>query len=552
VEMRTPTAGAAPVASLRGRPTILVLGMLVVAAAGLLAPCRAVAKDPWYEDVSSRFWAYRDIRVMWEEECTDGWAFTRWRWTPWGNWEETVARFYPNDPITRAQYAMVMAKTLRLHPQDDRQPTFTDVPRDLTLYGDKPGYGYIEALAAQGWIVGSGDGRFRPHDFIERQHAVAVLVRALGLSSFAQLIAPEAGRCLDRFPDGYQVDPMLAPQMALAIRLGIIIGHDDGCLRPRDNLWRCQAVAILARSALIDATANPPRLSPDGDGVEDTTSFTFRTLKNRSTRSWSLAIGNVEGEWYRSFYPEGHPGEPPPSLVWDGRDDRERSLPDGIYFYRAWITDCRGERFRSALKPLTLERRRLWGNLYPSEVNPGQNLTVQASTTGGAQRVVAHSDGVTFELTPSSPPLPTGSNTWSAALTAPGHAEEGTRQVRLVASFPGTTRTLNIYYYLRDSITLTGTLDPNPARAGGPIRIAAFTSTNASSVKAELPWGERLTLQPSQPGRWQGSFRTRPDTPEGTYTVMLEAQAGTRSKRHPLQLVIEGSTLQDLAIILSD
>ncbi|MBC7338283.1 MAG: S-layer homology domain-containing protein [Firmicutes bacterium] len=532
------------------------IGLLAAVVVALLTfiPTHAGATphDPWYEDVSSRFWAYREIRVMWEEECADGWVFTRWRWTPWGDWEETVARFYPNDHISRAQYALLMAKTFRLQPIDRLYPTFSDVPRGFCLYGDKPAYGHIEALAARGWILGVGNGQFMPHHFIERQHAVAILLRALGLGPFARAMAAEGSRYLDRFPDGYQVDPSVAPEMALAIRLGIVIGYDDGRLHPRDHLWRCQAVALMVRSALIDVTAEPPRLSPDGDGVEDTAGFTFRTLKNRSTRKWSLSVGNLEGQWYRSFYPEGCPGEPPPSLSWDGRDDGGWALPDGTYFYRAWITDSRGETWRSALKPITLERRRLWGHLEPTQAAPGDGLTIRASTTGGAQRVTAQADGTVLELTPSSPPGPVGSNDWYATFRAPAAGEEGPRPVRLLALFTGTTRALDLTYYLRDPISLTGTLDPNPARAGTRVRVLAFTSPNVSSVRAQLPWGEQLTLLPRESGGWAGSFRTLPSTPDGTYPVLLEARAGPRSRHHPLQLIIQGSSLEDLVFTLSD
>jgi hypothetical protein len=532
----------------------VLVALLLALAVGmaLTLPAGAAPRDPWYQDVPERFWAYREIRVMWEEECADGWVFTRWRWTPWGDWEETVSRFYPNDRMSRAQYAFLMAKTFRLQPSDDPCPTFSDVTRGFCLYGDKPAYGHIQAVAARGWILGVGESRFLPHDFVERQHAVAILIRALNLGEFARAMAPEVDRYLDRFPDGYQVDESVAAEVALAIRLGIIIGYDDGRLHPRDHLLRCQAIAIMVRSALIDVTAHPARLTPDGDGVEDYATFTFRTLKNRSTRKWSLSIGNLEGNPYRTFYPTGRPGEPPAFLEWDGRGDHGTLLPDGTYFYRAWITDSRGDRWFSALKPLTLEQCRLWGQLSPYLVQPGETVSLRASTTGGALRVSARHGSTVVDLSPARPPGPTGTNTWGTTLTVPQDAPEGPHRVTLVASFPGTTRRLDLDYWVRDPLTLTGTLDPNPARAGTRVRILAFTSTNASRVQADLPWGDRIVLQQRGPGQWQGSFRTQPETADGSYPVVLEARAGTRVRQHTLQLLIRGSALDDLTVILSD
>ncbi|HHY95184.1 MAG TPA: hypothetical protein GX513_09275 [Firmicutes bacterium] len=527
-------------------PQVLVVVIILTTLPGPAA----ADYDPWYEDVHRSLWAYRDIRLMWEEECADGWQFTRWRWSPWGEWEQTIARFYPDDPMTRAQFAFLMAKTFRLSPVQTG-PAFTDVPCGFTLYGDKPAYGHIQAAATQGWLQGTGDGRFRPHDQIERQHAVALLIRALGLADFAASLADTAAQYLRRYPDGYQVDPSVAPEVALAIRLQILLGYDDGRLYPRRSLTRCQGVAFLVRSALVDVQATPPRLSPDADGVEDNTWFAFRTLRNRSTSRWSLSIGNLEGQWYRWFHPRGQPGEPPPLLSWDGTADNGTPLADGVYYYRAWIEDSQGQRFFSALKPLQLERRRLWGSLVPTQVYPGQAIEIRAGTTGGATSVSALLSGSPIPLQPAQPPAPTGSNTWWLTQAVPD-GEEGVHSMRLLARYPGTTRTVELMYYLRDPLTLTGTLEPNPTRAGTRVRVVAFTSANVSSVEALLPWDEHLTLHRDPGGNWQGWFLVPPDTADGSYPLVLEARTGQRSRQQPLTLIVQGSTLEDVAVILSD
>lgn len=525
--------------------------LVFTALASVPGTAAAAPADPWYEDVHTGFWAHGEIRILWEEECADGWVSVRYRWTPRGRRRETYALFRPDDPISRAQYAFLMAKTFRLEPVQAPVPTFGDVPRDFELYGDKPAYGHIQALAARGWVMGTGGGRFLPDDSIERQHAVAILVRSLGLRPFARAMAAEADRYLARFPDGRRVDASVKAEMALAIRLGIIIGYDDGTLRPGDRLLRCQAAALMVRSALIDVNADPPRLSPDGDGVEDTAAFTFRTLKNRSTRKWSLSVGNLEGEWYRSFYPAGREGEPPPILTWDGRDDRGRPLPDGTYFYQAWIRDSRGEVWRSALKPITLERRRLSGYLQPLEVFPGDRLGIRAHTTGGARQVTAGTETGPIDLSPTLPPADVGENDWLGSFRVP-EGPEGPRTVRLLALFAGTSRALDLEYYLRDPLTLTGALDPNPARAGERLRVLAFTSTNVTRVRAELPWGEAVSLREGDPGRWEARARIPPETPDGRHPVVLEATAGTRRRQHTLWLTVEGSALADLTFVLSE
>lgn len=513
----------------------------------------AAASDPWYEDVHSSLWAYPEIRLLWEEECSDGWLFTRRRRDAWGKWHEReYALFGPNDPMSRGEYAMLLAKTFRLQPADERGPTFSDVPPDFCLYRNKPAYGYIEAGAAQGWLRGTGEGRFLPEEEIARDHAVALLIRALGLQSFARDLAEEAQRYLHRFPDGHLVDPSVRAEVALAIRLRILRGYDDGYLYPRHTLLRCQGAALLSRCAMVDVTADPPRLSPDGDGAEDVARFLFRTLKNRGTANWNLTIGNLEGQWYRSFYPGGKAGEPPQPLTWDGTSDEGVFLPDGTYYYQAWIRDRQNHLFCSALKPLRLERRRLWGSLSPTEISPGGTVTIKAGTTGGALRVTASAEEQTVELSPSQPPREEGGNSWQGSLLSFPEAEAGGKTVRVVAYFPSTTRTLDLQYYVRDPLALSGKLEPNPSRAGERVRVWAYTSPSATSVRAHLPWGDTLSLQRQAPATWSAFFRTHPETADGSYPVTLEAQAGSRRKELTLLLFIEDSLLSDLAFSLTE
>ena len=86
--------------------------------------------------------------------------------------------FHPEDQITRAEFATIMARFVPAATAADRD--FPDVP------GDHWALGYIRTCVANGWIIGYEDGTFAPESPISRAEAVTILNRALG-----RAIAPE-------------------------------------------------------------------------------------------------------------------------------------------------------------------------------------------------------------------------------------------------------------------------------------------------------------------------------------------------------------------------
>ncbi len=77
--------------------------------------------------------------------------------------------FRPNQPITRAEMAKIIAKFADL---TDTQKTFTDIKGHWAQ-------SYIELAAGNGWINGYEDGSFRPQSKITRAETVAMINRVL-------------------------------------------------------------------------------------------------------------------------------------------------------------------------------------------------------------------------------------------------------------------------------------------------------------------------------------------------------------------------------------
>jgi streptogramin lyase len=86
--------------------------------------------------------------------------------------------YRPGLSISRGQAASVVARTAGLAPVTPRPPTFSDILGD-THQGD------IEALAAEGIVLGYRDGTFRPGDALPRDEAASMLARWLELAEVA-------------------------------------------------------------------------------------------------------------------------------------------------------------------------------------------------------------------------------------------------------------------------------------------------------------------------------------------------------------------------------
>lgn len=83
--------------------------------------------------------------------------------------------FRPNEPISREQFAVILARTLKLEIQNNESP-FADVPTD-TIYS-----GSIRKLSDMRVINGFPDGLFHPKQHVTRIQAATMLNRAFQLS----------------------------------------------------------------------------------------------------------------------------------------------------------------------------------------------------------------------------------------------------------------------------------------------------------------------------------------------------------------------------------
>lgn len=86
-----------------------------------------------------------------------------------------AGNFCPQNRVTRAQMAVLLAVAAGLEPVDPPTGTFIDVPPDAFAAG------FIERLALEGITAGCGAGRYCPEDLVTREQVAVFIATAFGL-----------------------------------------------------------------------------------------------------------------------------------------------------------------------------------------------------------------------------------------------------------------------------------------------------------------------------------------------------------------------------------
>jgi len=146
------------------------------------------------------------------------------------------SKFYPASNITRQDFAIILAKTLKLDVSNPPAlPTFLDVPTSNYAYS------YVEAAVKAGLIKGTGSNLFGTGQNISRQDMVVMFVRALGVDPTGKAGALQ-------FADRSQIADYSKDFIAAAVEYGLITGYNN-FFNPAAKVDR-QAVALVASKFL--------------------------------------------------------------------------------------------------------------------------------------------------------------------------------------------------------------------------------------------------------------------------------------------------------------
>ena len=145
----------------------------------------------------------------------------------------TATTFEPDRNITRAEFATLIVKALKLN--SNTPAGFSDVGNGEWHYP------YVNAAANAGLIAGY-DGQFRPDDPITREEMAVIIARTYSFLGHT----PQSGSA-ERFSDRDDISDWAYPSVDTATSAGLIAGMTVDTFVPQENATRAQAASILKR-----------------------------------------------------------------------------------------------------------------------------------------------------------------------------------------------------------------------------------------------------------------------------------------------------------------
>lgn len=168
-----------------------------------------------FKDVSSSYMFYDEITYLTEREIISGFAD--------GN-------FKPNQPVTRAQAAIMIGKAINLN-GSPQKTIFSDVG---TSNGAS---GYIQSAVNAGIIQGFNDGTFKPNNPVTRGQLAIFLTRAFDLTATTKVSFSDVPTSSSAYS-----------YIGNLVAANITSGYDDNTYRPEQAVTRGQFSAFMTRT----------------------------------------------------------------------------------------------------------------------------------------------------------------------------------------------------------------------------------------------------------------------------------------------------------------
>ncbi|MDJ0733210.1 MAG: S-layer homology domain-containing protein [Nostocaceae cyanobacterium] len=187
--------------------------------------------------------------------------------------------FRPEAPITRAEYAAVIAKTFHL-PAKQTVRNFQDVQPEFW------GASAIAKAMAMGFISGFPDGTFRPGQNLTRVQAIVSLVNGLEIDGGNTDV-------LTIYGDRAQIPSYATNAVAIATQKLLVVNYPQtGQLEPLRDITRGE-VAALIYQALVASGKQKPIISPYIVNA-DVTLPSFTDLQGHWAEPFIRALVNME------------------------------------------------------------------------------------------------------------------------------------------------------------------------------------------------------------------------------------------------------------------
>jgi hypothetical protein len=183
-------------------------------------PAPAPVKGAIFTDVPAPFWASYAVNFLSSLGYVGGYP---------------DGAFMPDNNITRAEFATIMVKVLKLTPRSTQTPMFSDINTGDWFYQA------VETSVYSGIFKGYDDDTFHPNAPISRQEIACVLVQAMGKSKLADSNA----KAVTKFVDDQDIAWWSRGYVFIALQQGTVSGYPDGSFKPESDTTRAEACAMV-------------------------------------------------------------------------------------------------------------------------------------------------------------------------------------------------------------------------------------------------------------------------------------------------------------------
>lgn len=155
--------------------------------------------------------------------------------------------YQPSQAITRGQFVEMLVKAVKIPIEDTSKAKRSKKKNVVNLVfpdvlPERADYPYVMAAYNSGLAVGRDNGHFYIDSPIERQEAIVILLRTLGLENLGLEPTP-----MTSFTDDKEIAGWAKKEIYAAKRIGIISGDIDGKFRPKEYVSKAEAAAFVNR-----------------------------------------------------------------------------------------------------------------------------------------------------------------------------------------------------------------------------------------------------------------------------------------------------------------
>lgn len=144
------------------------------------------------------------------------------------------AAFKPNLEVTRAEFAAMIIRALKIQTSDGKGLTFKD-NQEIPAWARA----YVQTTVEAGLITGYKDNTFGANRKITRAEMSAIIVRALAQQTSSTIPL--------QFADLDQIPAWAIPSVKTAVELGIMKGNTNNQFAPNAPATRAEAVTVILR-----------------------------------------------------------------------------------------------------------------------------------------------------------------------------------------------------------------------------------------------------------------------------------------------------------------